>query len=116
MADVVESVQVRTPAFAPYVTGADASVLERTVTDPHETPATPDGVNVGADDCHDVPAPMKRIVRVCEGRTNVGEMSSVAIDQSSEVVVIRSESGTSGGVESAVKEATTVLPSSAVAL
>jgi hypothetical protein len=46
------------PVLVPVVTSAWACVSLSTVTAPHETPDTPDGVNVGGVPSQDVPEPV----------------------------------------------------------
>ncbi len=79
VASVVESVQVTTPTFAPVVTGAVAFKLLMTVTEPHETLLTPDGVNVGAPLSQVVPVPMNVTVRVTPFGNQDGDIARVAM-------------------------------------
>lgn len=53
-----ESVHVMVPVLVPVVTLAYADVSLTTVTAPHETPDTPEGVNVGGVASQVVPEPV----------------------------------------------------------
>lgn len=79
VAEVVESVQVTTPVFAPVVTVDVADVLVRTVIAPVETPETPDGVNVGALDSQAVPEPVHVTKTDVFVSTEDGETDSVDV-------------------------------------
>lgn len=79
VADVVLSVHVTVPDVEPVVIGAVACTSVKTVTVPHETPATPVGVKVGAPLNHVVPLPINVVVVVCESGMRKGVRERAAI-------------------------------------